>query len=197
MINKKADAKLNHVAQCYQAALGKYFHSVDARFLDKRLRFRGLRFLEELRLRYKIENRFFAISYDLMYEARVCAADPLRRPRSACRLIAKLKGGAGITGAEFILRDQGAADAFTAKALSRLNNPLIVDRVASMDLTDVSAAYDSESAVWVFRCRSIIGSTTWNLIPPITQLIKLREAECVRMIELFELAFDALLREDA
>jgi hypothetical protein len=54
-----------------------------------------------------------------------------------------------------------------------------------------------ESDRWSIGCRSLIGSVTWNLIPPLTQLVLPRLQECVGMLEFFELVFDAVLRGDA
>ena len=196
IINRKANAKLDYVVGCYQSAAGARFSGADRSFLDKRLYFSGLRFLNELRIYYKIENRFFAISYDLMYEARVERGER-RGPETDCRFEAKLKGGMSVSGAEFFVSGaDGAGDgAFAPACAERLNLPLITERIVAMDLTGVSVSYNAAERVWKICCRSLIGSTTWNLIPPLTQLIKPRQDECLRMLEFFELVSDAVLRE--
>jgi hypothetical protein len=195
--NRKADLKLDFVARRYAHALGARVAAVDGGFLDKRIRFRGLRFLEVLRLSYKIENRFFAISYDLLYETRIPAGDASRGESLA--FVAKLKGRLGISGAEFVRADAGAADGLdagaddiAARVLTGLNHPLIIERIVRLNLTDISVVRARDG--WEIRCRSLVGSVTWNLIPPLTQLIEPRADECVRTVEFFELVADALLR---
>jgi hypothetical protein len=193
VVNRKADAKLDFVVDCYRSAAGKYFSGADRKFLDKRLRFEGMRFLKDLRLYYKAENRFFAISYDLMHETQIDRGER-SGPEADCRFDAVLQGKLRISGAAFVRAERSEVSDFTAACVARLNMPLITERIVALDLTNVSASYSAETRAWTIRCRSLIGSTTWNLIPPITQLIRPREDECLRLLEFFELAADALLR---
>lgn len=57
---------------------------------------------------------------------------------------------------------------------------------------DLNVEYSIQDKKWYVHTDSLIGSTTWNLIPPALQVIKPTEKECVRMFELFELIADAL-----
>jgi hypothetical protein len=191
VITKKADAKLNYVVTLYRHALGVHFGGSGSRFLEKRIYLKGMRFLDEIELLYKVENRFFAVSYDLVYRASVpCREAPAYD--GGLRFSAVPEGKLAITGAHFV-SDAEDGDAFAERRVRDLNHSLIIDRIVSMDLTDISVSHDAEGGAWAICCRSIIGSTTWNLIPPITQLIKPREEECLRLIEFFELVAAAVL----
>jgi hypothetical protein len=187
VITRKADAKLNHLADIMAKALGTHCERVSRRFLDKTLALGGLKFIDALNMRYRMENRFFAIIYDLLLETAV-PARPQSAPKEAVVLKARLKGKIFVKDAVFEGVSFSAGDAeYVDEILRILNNDLIRDRILALDLADITAAFDPSAMAWTIRCRSIIGSTTWNLIPPLTQLIRPKEEECVRMIEFFEL----------
>jgi hypothetical protein len=176
----------------YKSALGENISSSEDDFLNKKLILRGLRYLKELNLIYKIENRLFAISYDLIYEAKYTMKE---KPNENCHcaFAVKLKGKISISDAEFIDIGSECSSEMVEGYLERLNNKLIIDRVIALDLTDIHVTFDENTATWSFLSRSLIGSTTWTLIPPIVQLITPRKDECIRMIELCELIFDAVI----
>jgi hypothetical protein len=187
IITKKADAKLNHLTDIMTVALGAHCGEPLRHFLDKTLPLEGLRYLDSLHMRYRMENRLFAIIYDLLLETSIPARMGLR-PENFVMLEAKLKGkmfvsDAVFTGASFSDRDEERV----GNILGLLNNDLIRERIVALDLNDISVSFDPVAAAWTIRCRSMIGSTTWNLIPPITQFIKPKEEECIRLIEFFEL----------
>jgi hypothetical protein len=188
IITRKADAKLSYVADIMTKALGAHFAGQSRRFLDKTLEFKGLKFIDCLNLRYRMENRLFAILYDLLIETSVPAQNA-GAPRRAVRIEAELKGKLFVKDAIFVLKACSDCDERRADAiLALLDNDLLRERILALDLADIVLSFDPGRAEWTIRCRSIIGSTTWNLIPPITQLIKPKEDECVKLIEFFELA---------
>jgi hypothetical protein len=105
------------------------------------------------------------------------------------RFEAELKGKMFVSGASFALRECAEEDeALAEEMLALLDNELIRERILTLDLADIAISYDPVSENWTIRCRSLIGSTTWNLIPPITQYIKPKEEECIKLMEFFELA---------
>lgn len=191
ILNRKANAKLDYVVQMFDRALSGKFLKVKNEFLDKIILFQGLRYLDKLRLRYHVENRLFAMSYDLVYEASIGAEE-----EEGFVFAAELKGIASIAGAEFKdkgkMQDNPEAEAF----LRRLNNKLIVDRIKDLHLTDIKVTYTVSSATWKIVCRCLIGSSTWNFIPPVFQLITPKKEECIKTIEFFELVMDALVNKN-
>lgn len=192
ILNKRANAKLNYVVEIYKAALGGYCLETIDNFLDKKLIFNNLRYLKELRLKYKIENRFFAMSYDLIYESKI-NVENMESETEDCSFHVKLKGALSISGAEFVNKDSKCNKDKIIDYLNCLNNKLILDRIVELDLTDIKVNYNASSSTWMITCRSLIGSTTWNFIPPVFQLITPKKAECLKLIEFFELVFDAVL----
>jgi hypothetical protein len=187
VVTRKADAKLNHLADIMASALGAHCRDQSRQFLDKTLFFKGLKFIDDLNMRYRMENRFFAVLYDLLLETSV-PARVKGTPQNAVLLEAQLKGKAFVNDVAFVGASFSEQDReYVERALGLLNNELIRERILSLDLANISAAFDPVAAAWTIRCRSIIGSTTWNLIPPITQLIKPKREECLRLVEFFEL----------
>jgi hypothetical protein len=193
VITRKADAKLNYVSDIFTKVLGDRAEDCSRRFLDKTIDLRGFKFIDFLNMRYRMDNRFFAIIYDLFFETSVTPRQK-KRPAGAMRFEADLKGKMFVTDAAFTMRDCAEGEeAYADEILSLLNNELIRDRILLTDLADITISFDPASGKWTIRCRSIIGSTTWNLIPPLTQLIKPKDDECVRLLEFFELTASCLV----
>ena len=190
IINKKANLKLDYVVKKCKVALGLYIEKSVERFLEREVTFCYLRFLTKLNLKYKVENRLWAISYDLLYNT-VIEDRFLAGPESDCLFDVRLKGKLKIKDAEFV---SDSNDKRVLEILEKLNNPLITERISSMDLTNFKISYRKDTRLWKVNFRSLIGSTTWNFIPPVTYLIKPKEEECVKIVELFELIGDALVR---
>lgn len=194
ILNRKADAKLNYVVKTFEAAMDKRWAGATQGFLAKKISLQELRFLKVLELKYEIENRFFAMSFDLQYRAEV-ETEGEDTPMEDCSFGVKLKGAVTITDAEFTDQGSGCSEEEKKEYLQRLNNRLILDRIVALDLTKISAVYRANTATWTVSCRSLIGSVTWNLIPPVMHLITPRREECVKLIEFFELVFDAVVRK--
>ncbi len=209
--DKKADLKLDHVVDIYKFALGGYVSSTESSFLRKKIKFDGLRFVNYLGLKYRVENRLWAKSYDLIYSTVFDNADEriqkffkednttlnsmpddaeMGYAADGRAFTAKLDGRIKISDVKFVKeadRECVLNDDRTNSMLPKLNDPLITYRIAALDLTDFRIAYKKASCQWIVSCKSLIGSTTWSLIPPVTYLVKPKEKECVNMIELFEL----------
>jgi len=187
ILNRKANAKLDYVTSVFTEIPGDICRVKYDGFLHKKLEFSGLYRLQELSMAYELQNRFFAIIYDLNYDLDVPVSatddgdysfgisyDGIMK-RKEVRFAAK-----GRTGE--------LEDAY----LRNLNIPLILDRIKALDLLDFIIIRDAAANCFKVRCKSMVGSATWNLIPPVFYVIKPKRQECVMLIELFELIIDAL-----
>lgn len=184
ILNRKANEKLNFVINTYARVLRGYWKTEHNGFLYSRISFSDLYYLKELKMSYILKDRFFARSYDLVFEYEVPA---IFNEHMKFRL--RYLGSTKINGAEFAVIE-GNQEA--VPLLKKLNNPLILNRLVKLDLLDLNVEYCTQKERWYIRTDSLIGSATWNLIPPALQVIKPTEKECVLMIELFELIADAL-----
>ena len=79
--------------------------------------------------------------------------------------------------------------------MEMLNNKLIIDRIVALDMTNVQLTYDPGTTEWSVSFRTLIGSTTWILIPPVTSLIKPKPEECAKVLEFLELVADAVTND--
>lgn len=191
-INRKANRKLDYVVEKYKDALGAYVESTTNDFMFKQFYFRDLHHLNQMSLTYKIENRLFAISYDPIYQITIFESGAAQLDAD-CTVHAKLSGKLHIKDAYFAAKDKNLDNEKVNSLIERLNNPLIIERIVSLNLMSLELTYSLKSKSWKITCKSIIGSTTWNLIPPVTYLVTPKEEECVQMIELFELIANILL----
>lgn len=195
ILNRKADKKLEYVADQFSIAMDEKFSGRKTKLLHKTLYCHGFHHLTNLDLAYTYENRFWAISYNLNVRTSIDVSEQ-KKENAPCRFLVKNKGKLGITDAEWL--DNGSkCDAIrTKRYLSNLNHQLIIDRIVSLDLTKVEVVFDPNTEHWTIRCSTLIGSTTWVLIPPLMQLIKPTPTECVKMIEFLELVADAVIHPD-
>jgi hypothetical protein len=185
ILNRKANAKLNYVASIFSDALNKHWEVIEDGFLYKRIALRELPYIDELKMSYYLQNRFFARTYDLRFEFRI----PFLREEDA-KFELSYTGITQISGAKFNLSVGGKDD---LDLLIRLNSEMITDRLVKLDFLDFKIAFSVKDKGWVVSADSIIGSATWNLLPPMFQVIKPTFKECIQMIELFQLIMEALI----
>jgi hypothetical protein len=75
--------------------------------------------------------------------------------------------------------------------LKMLNNKLIIDRIVSLDMTNIQLTYNPVCRS-VGKLQNADRSTTWVLIPPVMSLIKPKPEECAKVLEFLELVADAV-----
>jgi len=189
ILNRKANEKLNFVINIYEKALKGHWKTEHDGFLCKKISFNNLYYLKELKMSYFLKDRFFARNYDLVLEYEVPAFFNEQMKFGLC-----YSGVMKISGAQFVMIN---GDREAVPVLKKLNNPLILSRLVKLELLALNLEYSPQKEKWYVRADSLIGSATWNLIPPMLQVIKPKEKECVLMIELFELIADALRNDES
>jgi len=187
ILNRKANAKLNYVSGVFEEALKGHWEVIEDGFLYKKIELKDLRYIKELKISYFLQNRFFARTYDLRFSIEI----PSIRHEEAKFELA-YAGAMKISGARFNLSSGGTED---LELLKRLNNNFITDRLLKLDFLDFKITYSIKDQKWFMSADSIIGSATWNLLPPMFQVIKPTFKECIMMIELFQLITDAIVND--
>ena len=186
-LSRRADAGLRSVTQDFCDCVGGVTVDTRANALaqyDLTLTTRPA--LKNMALWYTRENRFMAVNYNL------CITSRGKLPHTNAH------------GSEARLHYDGALSAthpylaFTCsnkpKALGEIfQHPLVLERLAILKLTDMRVSVDQRGS-WEITALSLVGSATWNLIPPIFQLIRFKEHEIRSLIELYDLIIDALQR---
>ena len=162
-VNKRAERKLDCVGRGLVAASGEagVCFPVAPEPLVRVLDLRCCSETGPLTLRYRPQSKLFAILYDLVCEFSVAG------PYAPGCMMEMVSG--------------------SAKLIGDIENDLIEERLRLLGVTQASAAYDSCSDAWRVSVSLMVGSATWNLLPPIMHLIEPSADECLRMIELFRL----------
>lgn len=191
-INQRADRGFDLVAERFAEALGDRCAGADKAFLRKRLFLRNFYYLRELDLRYILENRFWERSYNLEIRSEV-ETDESFREVGDCLFTVDAKGWLRVRGVEWKYVRGSLSEEQRRQYVERLNHPLILDRVRTLDLSRVCVEHQAGSGKWLIRTGSILGSTTWVLIPPVLQTIQPKPAEFVKLAEFFDLTADAVV----
>ena len=195
ILNRKADKKLDYVADLYSMAIDDKLTDAKARLLNRTLYCEGFRFIKYLNLNYTYENRLWAFSYNLNYKTTIELSDNFVEIKP-CKFIVKNKGKMAVMDAQWLDGGSECSEEERNYYLNRLNSKLIIDRIVDLDMTNVEVAYNPVMKHWTISCRTLIGSTTWLLIPPVMHLIKPKPVECVRMLEFLELVANAVIKKD-
>lgn len=177
-VNKKAEQKLDFVAQslvaasgeagtCFPAASGPLVRNLDLRCCPE---------TGPLTIRYRPQSKLFAILYDFVGEFTV--AGP---PVHSCVI------GMASGSTKLVDVNGGKKGGSPALLPALTDNGLIEERLRLLGATRVNAFYDDCLDAWRVSVSLMIGSATWNLLPPVMHLIEPSADECLRMLELFRL----------
>lgn len=194
ILNRRADKKLDYVADLYSNIINDRMTGRKSELFQKKLLFEGFRYISHLNLSYTYENRLWAFSYNLNYKTTFDAPDSQKR-LGKCSFMVKNSGKTGIEDARWYDDGSRCSRKETDRFLEMLNNRLIIDRIVGLDMTNVRLIFNPDTMQWSVGCRTLIGSTTWILIPPVMSLIKPRPEECARLLEFMELTADAVINE--
>lgn len=191
MLSKKIDKKLLYVAETFEHSLGNNHIETHNKLFWKRLLLKDIRYLTFLDLKYNFENRFVAISYNLELSCEIQTDQRFQESGSYVFEVTS-QGKMNVDNAVWICTTGPEDTKEKDRCLERLNNPLILNRILSLDLQKIQVSHEKDSNTWQLRCESMIGSATWILIPPVINLVKPSPEECIQFIEFFELVADAV-----
>lgn len=192
VINRRADNGFNVVIDLFAEVLGDRCIGVEKDLLRKRLLFDGFHYINELDLKYVVENRLWERSFNLNLRSEIPTNESFREVGD-CLFEVNAKGSFRIKALTWNCVRGSLGDEEQARYLERLNHPLIIDRIKALDMSHLRLEHHAGSEKWVITCQSMIGSTTWVLIPPILQTIKPKPHEIVKFLEFLELTADAVV----
>lgn len=193
-VTRKAEVKIGALAAMFQAAAGERWVKTEAGVLQRKLIFSGFQYLDSLKLIYNWENRFMSVNYNLQMVSIVPTDSTRFEETKDCIFSLKCTQG-GLKGKRNYSWNCGQWAGESAKLaayLERLGNPLIIDRLNTLDIMEMELRHDDDSGYWRISCESLIGSATWMLIPPVLSMIAPKKEECIKFLELFELLADAV-----
>lgn len=190
-VTRKAEQKMDALTEVFKVSAGDHFAGEKRDTLQRSLNFNGFWYLDNLKLLYNWENRFFSVNYNLQMVSHVGVNDKFKDIDS-CRF--DLQFSMKRHNDRFICTSwKGKEIKVRDEYLERLNNQLILDRIHMLDIHGVTITYEPKWRYFCISLESMIGSGTWILIPPIMQLIAPGRDECVKFMELYELLGDALV----
>ena len=182
-MNKKADRKLEAVADMFCQVLPDNCEVVEGDMLYRRLHIKDLAPLDDMMLVYDVENRFAAISYNLLIQSVVRANE-----KRCYRFELRLDGVMRTRSVRF--ERKGSArqpDMRERQILELLNEPIVLGKIQQLGLLGVSIRYQMEYGRWLISVRSMAGSSTWILMPPVMQVIMPVRQEIYQFAELMRM----------
>ena len=194
-VTRKAEAKISALANFFREAAGEHWVKTEGGTLQRKLIFSGFHCLDYLQLVYNWENRFTAVNYNLQLVSAIPTTPSRFEETHDCLLTLKCnqRGLKGERAYSWEAKQWGADDAMLKAYQERLTNPLITQRLDSLDVFEMELRHNDDQDYWRISCESMIGSATWILIPPVMSMITPKPHECMRFLELFELIGDALV----
>lgn len=169
---QRAEKKLQHVASSWTQSLpiNASIKSLDnlkwfIEFETDIIEFNGIT------LSYQIHNKLFATLYDL--QCQIDFRSKTKLPDSCLTL-------------EYDARTQYLINKTDDRYNVRLND-LIVDRIKTLGVTHINAMYEPGIHSWHITMNMLVGSSTWNLIPPVMHLIDPSCKEYVQATELLRM----------
>ena len=177
----KADQKLERLADTVEAVLRSRLEKAVRLYTRKIFYFREEEPLQMIHLNYYLENRLLSKIYDLHIKGRVEVSEAAEMENS--EIIFKHKNFQGKQPC-FI---GSAKESPLNQRIQQLNNPLIMERIQRLDLSEVAIRYKKNEKCWELSSRSIIGSSVSLMFPPLTRCITMQPQEIILLYELYSM----------
>lgn len=171
-ILQRAQKKLEHVATSWAEAMPASAVASSLGELEWKIGFEpGSIEFDELALSYQVRSKLFATLFDL--RCRICCAAGTPAPSHDVSLT-------------YDPRMQRLTEKLDEGSSIPLDG-LLVERIEKLGVTRLTAALDASSSAWSITMDMLVGSSTWNLIPPVMHLISPSDQECIWATELLRM----------
>ena len=187
-VTRKVEKKLTHLTDIFKSNAGAYYKNIETGKLSRQINLQGFKYLDNLKLVYNWENRFFSVNYNLQLIGEVLTNEKFEEIGD-CHFEAVFRARSTKWECKQWFGDSAMKDEY----LKQLANPLIMNRLRDLDIVDLEIRHEEGSNKFEISCESMIGSATWIFIPPVTNLITPRPDECIKFFELFELIGDTVV----
>lgn len=188
-MNCKADKRLIRVAKAFEDVMSGFCKPGEQQFLCKALELQNCDPLKQLLLLYDVENRFASISYNLLIQTFLKAEET-----KAYRFELQYDGLIRVREAKFVCSSQrnNQWSGREREILDTLNEDIILKKVKALNLLQVVLKYSLSQRCWQIGIKSMAGSATWILIPPVMNLIMPNRQEIYSLIELMRMLASAV-----
>ncbi len=178
-LKRRAESRLKRVGDVFADSLaGKIVEWTDAPMAF------GITFDDTVNIpwiqcTYAEQNRFLSRSYDF-----VCRTELPSSGETEIDIELKYDGLMQITDCRFEARSGHEA---ARLLLEQLNRRGARDIVREIDFLSMTLAYSPEQQCWRIESRTMIGSSTWAILPPAFQTITPSREECHALLDTFDL----------
>lgn len=187
----KADQNLEGLADLAENLLQGKVEKVVRLYTKKIFYLQKTQVLQMIHFTYGLENRLLSKTYDLHIEGQAEAF--LDNGIEHSEIIFQ-PGGLFHKNPCFVRKGKERA---LDETIRRLNDPLIMDRIQKLDLSELHFQYSGEENCWKISSRSMIGSSVSLMFPPLTQCITMQPQELVLLYELYSMIGAALKNKEA
>lgn len=211
-ISRKADRRLNEIAEMFRKTVPECCGLREDQFLCRELEFERCEPVKKLWLLYDVENRFLSVSYNLLIQTFreaeeecayrfslrykgimnvrdaffVAVPDEEEKNSSGAVKRKKTEGSVYLTGSEERKRKR------QEQILEALNDPVVRVKICSLGLIQADLQYFPQERRWTAGIKSMQGSATWIFIPPLMQLIRPEKREIYALIEVVRMMVSAI-----
>lgn len=175
-LSKRVERNLDSISAQWERELGAFCARIekDSMPLWRKLFLYGVDELGEIRLGYEIARRLLATLYTLVYDFEVSVPPD----KQNCSIELRLGRFECVSG--------------SSRIPELLNTSLVKERMEALGITDIRMEVVSQERIGRVRMVGLVGSSTWNMIPPVLHSISFREGECIKAVELMRMIAVAL-----
>jgi len=191
ILNNRAEHRFTEVINSFKRTFKDKYIMLCKEFCSCKFKVSGLKYDLPIKCSYELKNMLLGRNYDLRIEIDV----PLDMITGivpeidAFDIDVKYKGVLKPNGAKFNVNKGGI---FAKKLSDNLNIQFILDRIFRLNALALFVRYNSGEKKISILIESLKGSSTWCLIPPIFQLIPLKEQDCIDIVEISQLMAHAI-----
>ena len=170
-LSKRVERNLDLIVAQWERELGSVCKCLegDSAMFKRILSLSGVDELDEIRLGYEVARRLLASLYTFVYDFEVCVPPG----EKSCSIEFRSGRFECVCG--------------SSRIPELLDTALVKDRMEALGITDIRIEIVSQKQVGSVRMVGLVGSSTWNLIPPVLHFIPFRDGECVKAVELMRM----------
>ncbi|GEM_PF-6582762 len=196
-LNNKAKIKLNEVVDGFEKIYGDNFNLISSGVCTSEFEISGKQYDVPVKCYYDMKNMILGRNYDLMLSCTVDIDDlvdqmDIDAPEMDSFVVnSKFSGKLRAMDVKF---GRNKGDDFALEFAEAISIPLITRTIKRLGLINVRVEYNQYSRQLTMTLHSMRGSSTWCLIPPIFQLIQLKEEDCIDIINLFQMLMHGICK---
>ncbi len=183
-VNQRADIKQGQVVDMICKVVDGKADVIKKDLCSRRIIFKDLKLVDSLDISYHTRNNLFSRIFDLVIETEISADETIDIPENI-EIRTKYNGAIKITDLDFMPMTQNPSAVALAERLNSIK--IIKDRIFHLELIDFKLRYETHKHCWYVGIATGKGSSVWMLFPPAVMLTPFKEADSIKMLELFQL----------